>query len=1467
MPKIIKIPLIALASLLACLILLWIVLQTHWAQQILLNKFTKNLSKSLHTTVSAEDLNISFFDHIELSKVYIEDLNGDTMFYLENLEADYDLFSWKANKLSFDYVKVSDAYVNLGIYEKDSVLNIQFLINYFSPKQRDSLSPSSYLSFNEIKLEHTRFRYFNENMEDSKLRDFNEADMVFSNINADLKDFEIIDDSLHFTSKHLETTESCGLRINHLESVCTISSTVMDFKDLVLETEKSNIRDHLRFNYHSYVDFVHFISDVELYAKLDQSRVHFDDLYYFSNNLAPYHDLIQAKGTVTGTLDRLKAKDLDISMGKFTSYRGQARITGIPDISNTFWDLDATLFKSNANEIAYLVQLEEIPKELKKLGNLEFEGNFKGFTREFVCYGELQTSIGHATTDLKFNINPQGKEVYSGSLTSHSLMLGELLDEKQLGKAAFSIQVDGEGLKMENMNAKVSGTITTLQYNGYPYSNIVLNGNLKQDIFEGFAAINDPNLIMDFDGIIDLSKGQSHTTANTTISKANLQTLGIDNRLSYLSLVGSLDITGSSLNELEGKITLDSLVWSDEDQSIPLNHLSLLLENNNKRQCIDIESELMNVLIEGVYEISDLPDIADQILWSVSHADSVNQAKKLDASFTANIDLKQFHPLYEQYLNGLYFDAAHLNIEYNSTNGKVALNSTLLKPLYGAIAADKLTANLKKNNEAEAGKLTFHSENFSLSDSLLFYTIEGESDIKGDAFQFTIKAKRDSNLNADMQGRLLTLNDSIAIYIDEVNAMINKKTWHMSKTDFANIVYHEGVTELFYFDFRNNQEIIFFDGAFGENVTKINVVFDQFLLENSNPFLAAYDVNLGGVANGYIDLTYRQGFPIFESDFVIDHLSLEGDTLGHFILLTQSGSTPLDVQVNGSVVEGLLDGTLIKGNVDFNNPKSALHLNVSTEKSSVKPFAKYLVGLASEISGYSTANLNITGPLSDPKISGTTDFSELAFKVDYIQTSYKATASVEVGNNYFKITNSDLIDRFGHHGKVSGQVTHNNYRNFKFDILIDSMENFECLNTTRKDNELFYGTAFADGYMEVKGPLDNILLLIRAKSRKGTKIHIPLDNLENDGQLSYVRFVNLTADNNQLRDMVQTTEGVQMDFNFDITNDADVELIFDELLGDKIKGNGHGTLRMEVNTYGEFNMYGNIVIDKGDYLFTAFNFINKYFVVTPGSTLSWDGDPYNATVDLKATKREYPQPSSLLAGMVDELDEYNTPIPVDCELKLSGLLFNPEIGFGISFPSSNSLSSSNNSTFTTVIERIKQDPEELDRQVFALLALGTFIPPSFANTSGIVNANTGNTSTVNATLTHSVNNSLSDFVSSQLSNWLSQIDPRWQVGIDYQIATSDEAKAELILSLKRKFLNDRLELQGSYDASATTGSRPYDFNVQYNLSKDGSFKIKGFQRNANDPTLGNLNNVTTSGVGLFYRHQFDHFWFERGKKK
>jgi hypothetical protein len=1467
--KIVKIPLKIIAILLGLLLILLAVANTSWFKNYAADKATAWLTKELGVDVSIGEISLDYFDEISATKVYIADLQHDTMIYVENLHVDYDLFSFTNTLIKLDNIALEDAKVFLGIPKDESQINLQFLINYFSPKKKMTRpSAAQVINLSKVSLKNTEFRYFNKNFSPTTDRAFDENDLHFKKISGHLHDFKIINDSLNFVLEDLSGLEKSGLNIQNLSANTIISSSTMRFESLVLQTSKSHIEDFLQFKYSSYADFSEFITDVQIEANFDESKVHTSDLALFSNALKEYTEVLFANGKVTGTIDNLRSEKLQMSMSNHTHFNGKIKITGLPNTAKTYLDINAKILTSTAREIAKLAKLDPAPKEFLALGDIRYMGTFRGYFTDFAVKGDIHTSIGDVATDLTYKQLGTNNAAYAGMLTSPDLDLGKLIGNKTIGTTSFDLQLAGSGLDAHSLNSSISGQIGHISYADYDYKNIVLDGKVALGLYEGDFKIQDPNFNLDFNGSLDISSEIPEIKVRTNVFALNLKTLGLDSQDNILKFNGLVNLTGSELDNITGSIDLDSFTMEKGDSTYRLKDVKLTSEKNANYRQYSLKSDLAVVDLKGNFLLSEVDTLIEHIkhiIYPSQFAKPVLPIKSKNIAAVISIDT--FQNVFKELINSAYFESLFLDIEYDHTAGKIESTGGLTNFKYDIVSTPFI--DLKISNGGDFTPINFGISTGGLlqNDSILFDQLDANGFIDDGIVNFETTSKRDSILDILLAGKLTYIRDSISVYLDNSKVKIYDKDWTLKRTNFPNIISHHGVVEFRYFDFRNENEILFLDASIGEKADKINVILTDFKLDNLAPFIAGFDIKLAGITNGYIDVSDRQGFPIIESDLIIEDLQLDDDTLGTLTLESINKDNLLAVAIDGSINGGLLNDMKILGSIDFKNIKSPLNLKLTTEKSSIKPFEKYLKGLASNINGLSTTNISITGPLSKPNLRGKMQLDNLDFKVDYLQTNYKGDVTLDIDFNTFKITQATLTDRTNQKGKVSGSINHSNFTDFRFNVNIDELSNFEIMNTSRKDNELFYGTAFVDGNMLISGPMDDILLQINAKSRKGTEIFIPLDNASTSGKLSYVEFVNLKLDNNQLNKTFKSTAGVRMDFNFEITNDANITLIFDELLGDKIEAAGHGNLRMEINTYGDFNMYGGLTIDRGSYLFTALDLITKYFTVKQGGTLFWDGNPYNAKIDLEAIKREYPVPKALVSGIVqdeEELANYSTAIPVDCYLKLTGLLFNPEVAFDLDFPSQSSHSATANNTLNTVIERVKLDQEELNRQVFALLVLGTFIPPSFSagSTNNVVTA--GARQQVEKGAANTGINSLSDFASSQLNNWLGQLDTRLQVGVDYQ--NSYESEAELILSLKRNFLNDRLEVAYSVDAAAQ-GSRPYDVSVKYDINKEGNVKIRGFQKQANDPTLGNINNVTTTGVGLSFRYQFDRFRLRKKKVK
>jgi hypothetical protein len=347
---------------------------------------------------------------------------------------------------------------------------------------------------------------------------------------------------------------------------------------------------------------------------------------------------------------------------------------------------------------------------------------------------------------------------------------------------------------------------------------------------------------------------------------------------------------------------------------------------------------------------------------------------------------------------------------------------------------------------------------------------------------------------------------------------------------------------------------------------------------------------------------------------------------------------------------------------------------------------------------------------------------------------------------------------------------------------------------------------------------------------------------------------------NTLKDNVSNKldlTGITLDFNLDITPDAQFEIIFDYTSGDIIRGRGNGDLQLQLDTRGEFNMFGPFEFEQGGYNFTLYDIINKDFTIKRGSRITWYGDPYAATLNISATYEQLASFGPILTNQdLAALPQLRRKYPVDVLLELKGPMMSPDIEFDIvtsDLPQSIVVEGHPPVRLDFEFQAFKNklDEQELKRQVFSLVVLRRFSPPESFNTSG------------------SIVNSVSELLSNQLSNWISQVDENLEIDLDLS-TLDEEAYNTFQLRLSYTFMNGRLRVTrdgtfyGSQQNSSLNNSQSLssiagDWTVDYLLTADGKLKVKMYNRTNINPilnTLGSQNSVTT-GVSISHTQSFN----------
>ena len=514
----------------------------------------------------------------------------------------------------------------------------------------------------------------------------------------------------------------------------------------------------------------------------------------------------------------------------------------------------------------------------------------------------------------------------------------------------------------------------------------------------------------------------------------------------------------------------------------------------------------------------------------------------------------------------------------------------------------------------------------------------------------------------------------------------------------------------------------------------------------------------------------------------------------------------------------------------------------------IEPFVDDYI---SELEGGILGVVLVQGDLYNPQVNGDAYLVGGQFKINYLNTLYKITDRFYFQNNDILMKNIHLTDDNKRQAILNGTINHQGLTKFTYDLNLD-LEEFIVMDIPETNNALYYGLATMTGNMTVKtNPADLIDLKLKGYTGQNTQVFFPFSNSSlsetNALEQSYITFLKDTTKHIQnATTFKQEKQTFTLAIDLEITPDAHVQMIFDQKKGDIIRGQGRGNLLMNYDENGEFTIFGDVNVVKGDYHFTLLNLIDKKFIIEADSRLTWSGDPYNAQLDLRAS---YNQKATLLPILEEyersdliELPESKVQYPVKVLLFLNGSVSQPNIKFGIDFENYPLV-------FQDVLESFKHkiafDLQERNKQVFSLIALKRFAQQS------------------RFSVTESAGKLVTEFFSNQFSYWVSQIDPNLEISLDIENSEQD-ALSNLQLSISYSFWNGRAKIthdnvqnfnRGSIENSSQAAQAGIgDWTLEYSLLEKSNLKLKVYHRKNNNSSDANLAGLNNSKNGVSISH-------------
>ncbi len=1438
-----------------------------WLGQKLIAKISKNIPGE----VEFANMHFIFFNAIQIDDLIIRDSDNDTLLYTPAVNVGIRKTSKKERLVRLGRIDISQPVINI---KPDSTgdLNLITFVNLLI--REDTAKRNREMTIRRIRITDGKINYYSGNESVTTPGSVNFNNVSLNDLQLTVDNFDKLWKNVSLILSELSFKTESGFEIKSLFTELDFSNDHIYLHDPTIRTNNSFINSELIGVdiFHRDDDFI-FFRDARLKLIFNSSLFYIDDLSYFIDDLKGFNNYVTLSGNFNGTVNELKGRDLNISYSDSTRLVCDFNLSGLPDIDNTFMFIDIEDFTTHTTEISALMipgkGYLNLGDQVNRLGNISFNGNFTGFITDFVTYGLIQTDIGNLSTDILFKPDTSSSFVYKGSLKAQAINLGELTDREDiLGVVSGSANVDGYSESLDNFRANLNGNIDSIQFNDYTYRDINLNGLFTEKAWDGSIITDNDNLKLDLLGRFDFTNSLPEVDFTLNIQNANLYALNIDpvDTTSDLSILLIANMTGDGLENLNGEVRLLNSKLTKFGNELELFDASLKSTITDDNHLIEFRTDYIDADLSGSYDLESILSDFKTILYAIAPSLSPDPAIKgitslnnfkFEARFKNTDDINNFFRTGiliapGSFVKGRFRPDSIVSL-YSEGDYFTYNKNSLLRFSIAATSADSVAT------------LSVLSDKLNLADRIDLHAFNIEASTNHDKSSFNLKwSKPGSDISTgeifteSYLSKSSTDKPKLLVNVLPSTIMIGDKKWTIDKSSIlvdstsmtVNDFLISNANDFFRINGKvseNSEDTLHF-GFNNLNLGVLNNINRQVIDKKERKIEFLVDGSLIGnvlITDVYNNLMFGSNISI--RDFKTnEHEHGDVGILSNWDNITRAAAISIKNDNRG------VNTFDVNGYYDPENK----NLNLTTGLNSFPLDILNLVlhSFASDMEGHGTGKVSINGQPSNLVIEGGIMAEDASMTIDYLQTKFFFSDSIFFDRNRFVFDNINISDENGNTALLDGYVSHTMFKEFNVDLRIET-ESIKAMDTREKDNNLFYGIAYASGLITIRGPAKDLEFNISARTDRNTRMFIPLNSNEKVTDYSFISFIesDLTVSKERVISLPLKPAGnkrsIDLKLDLDVTPDAEIQLVFDSRMGDVMRGRGSGNLNLAITREGKFTIFGDYTIENGVYLLTLGNIFNKRFIVENGGTISWDGDITNAEVNIRAI---YKLKASLYELIQD--DAFRSRIPVECHLNMSGQLINPVISFDIYLPTADE------ETRTYLRNAINSD-EEMSRQFLYLLVMNSFYPdPAFSTSS-----TTSNTSASAMGVT------TTEMLSNQLSNWLSQISNDFDIGFTYR-PENEISTQEVEVALSTQLLNDRVVINGNFDVggqetTSSTNNITGEFDMEVRLTE--KVRLKVFNR-SND----NLYYETapyTQGFGLFFRKDFnkfsDIFKKDKGKMK
>ena len=1402
-------------TLIVLYLLLIVLMHLPSVQTFLGKEVAEALADKFGTKVEVGKVNLGFFNRIIIDDVMMYDQQGDSLIYASRLSAKIDYMAATQGKISVSSAQIFGLRANLYRQTAKSPANFQFVLDSLASKDTTQHKPLD-LHIGSLIIRRGAIAY---NQRDVAPRSgvFSPQHIRVSELSSHILLNHVTDNSIDLLLKKLSFKDESGFKLQSLHFKLQADrqkATLKEFRLLMPRSEL--VLDDLKATYR--FEGKRFIPEsLRFKGGIQQSKITFADVASLVPALRHFDDAVFVSSRFSGTAKSISVPSLNLRTGS-GSINLQARGSYSHASSHPAWNADIANLNLSPAGVEFLAEnlgsKVKIPKEIQRLGTIHLTGKAKGYEKVLSAKGNIETDAGNISLQAVKN-----DDRIKASVDTRGVNLGRILDNRKLGTVIAKIDAHGT---MKHIFAK--GNIARFDYGNYDFHNIEIDGDYDMKTLRGTASIADPNVNLSVKGDYQLG-----------------------------SRLYALD---AAINHLRPTV----LGMKMHDPSYSLDNISISANNKGKEGHLDIEAPFVSLYARGQYDLTTIYGsimrlVADKLptIPGISkHAAKGYNDFTLQANITSAEVLQRMFGLplslnLPVHINGNISDAEkNVNLYINAPNfswdGSAFHDANIeLNTIGYSLRMEARISQGLPYEKAPVYRLRAAAADNNLS-TLLYYANQSS--------KLPITGKIDTRTQFFTSDNGAT---GVHVTVNPSEIMLGEKKWLLNPAD---IIYRKNELTVNMLNFSHGDQHIIINGkatpqATDSIVADLKDVDVAYILNLVN----FHSVDFAGKASGKAVVKSIFQTPEAYANLDVKDFVFENGPLGTLHAKAAYDNQEGQINIDATAEDGPEHLTVINGYV---SPKrNYIDLGIEAHNTSLKFMENFCGSFLNNVEAWCKGKLNVVGDLKNINLVGdVVAHGRMHMKqlgTDYTFNHLRAHAIPDdIQFEGDSIYDSHYNGKHSHFALIRGGIHHKHLTRLSYDLDIDA-NNFLGFDTHEFGDDTFYGTVFATGTVGIHGksgetiididatPVPHSIFVYNVASpdaiSAGSFIHW------NDATPYIYRPYSPDSDKDKKKDSSSDfSSDMRINFLVNTNPNLTLKLMMDDQTGDYITLNGNGVIRANYYNKGGLDMFGNYVVDHGQYKLTIQNIIKKDFDFQPGGTIAFGGDPYNAPLNLQA---KYTVNGVPLSDLSIGRSFSSNNIRVDCLMDITGTPGAPKVDFSMDLPTVNS-------DAKQMIYSVINSQEEMNQQVLYLLGIGRFYTQTKNNQTSEDASQQSQTSLamqslLSGTISQQINNVLSSFVNS--SNW----------NFGANISTGNEGfnNAEYEGILSGRLLNNRLLFNGQFgyrDNANATQSFIGDFDLRYLIFPNGNLSIHVY--NQTNDRYFTRNSLNTQGVGLIMKKDF-----------